>query len=384
VARRVAVNVLLLALLLTFSRGAVLGLAGAALAVLIAGGFGRLRGVARSRWTWLALANAAVLFGLFFTSTSTIDALRVTTGTDQTWYRAAFAGSPPARMMAGEMLKLPVTVKNLSPLTWTSAKPGDYALSYHWLYPSLRIARFDTTLVFLPALVPHGAQRTVIADLVAPEHPGKYLLVWDLLWHHTTWFDLKTGRLAPHPVSVVGPAALAPDPPDAFSQPGDGSLVYLPIIRTESRRSVWNVGWHSFLHRPLFGGGQHAIRADYASETSPAPGQPAPSHAHNLLLELLDNWGVVGTVLLATLLAALWWPLVAATFHRRVLSRWHIALLAAAFALLAHETVDYFLGSTSVFVLVWILTGLASAGLADETSPSVIPSNSSNARDPRR
>ena len=212
----------------------------------------------------------------------------------------------------------------------------------------------------------------------------KSLIVWDLLWHHTTWFDLKTGRLAPHPVSVVGPAALAPDPPDAFSQPGDGSLVYLPIIRTESRRSVWNVGWHSFLHRPLFGGGQHAIRADYASETSPAPGQPAPSHAHNLLLELLDNWGVVGTVLLATLLAALWWPLVAATFHRRVLSRWHIALLAAAFALLAHETVDYFLGSTSVFVLVWILTGLASAGLADETSPSVIPSNSSNARDPRR
>jgi hypothetical protein len=353
-----AVNVLALALLFTYCRGALLGLlaAGCVAAVCLAGRL-RLRTMLfRSRWPLVLGVNLVLLAGLFLTTSSSIEALRLASDTDSSWYAASYAGSPPAQMRAGSQVVLSVTIVNRSPIAWRPAYAGDYALSFHWLYPSLRIARFDTTLVELSGSLPAGARRTVRIDVAAPPHPGRYLLTWDMLWHRTMWIDLKTGNLSLHSVRVVGPPAPVWEQPGGFVQPGDAAMTYLPLTPAQTRASLWSIAFHAFLRQPLLGGGPHAFREAYRMSTHLAL---PPPHAHDVLLELLDNWGLVGTFLLAALAGAFWLPLLSTVVRESGRSAWNVALLAAGAAFLAHSTVDYFLGNTSVFVLVCVLSGLA-------------------------
>jgi hypothetical protein len=358
-----SVNILLLALLLTYSRGAVLGVL-AALAVAAWALRGTLRGrlsAAGARWLLTAGANLALLVGLFLASTSSIEALRLTSGTDEGWYRVGYTGAPPSMMRPGSQVAVRVTVQNLSPLAWQSQRRGDYALSYHWLRPSYRVARFDTAIAALPLHVPAGGRRSVIASVVAPAQPGRYILIWDLLWHQRTWFDLKTGDLVAHRVDVVGPPVPVAPPTKGFSQPGDASLVTLPVSQAVGRTSIWEVGVRVFLRRPLFGGGLHAYFNDFPSFVPLASGARPPPHAHDLVLVLLDSWGLIGTLLLGALALMLWWPLLRIAGRGQISSFWQVAVLAAGAAFLAHGTVDYFFGATSVVGLVWVLGGLASA-----------------------
>jgi hypothetical protein len=323
-----------------------------------------------------------LLLGLFLSSTSSIEALRLTTSTDESWFLAGFGGAPPAQMRAGGHALVRVTVHNLSPLSWQAKKPGEFALSYHWLYPSLRVARFDTVLSPLPSPLPAGGSESVQVDVQAPRRPDRYVLIWDLLWDHTTWFDLKTGNLVSHRVRVVDPATSVIGRADRSTRPALPR--YLPIARAPDRTSVWRIALRAFLRRPAFGGGLHAFRAAYREDVPLAPDVSPPPHAHDLLLEMLDNWGLVGTALLALLATALWGPLLVSVRRGRPGSAWEVVLVAAAAAFLAHSAVDYFLGATSVFGVVCILSGLAAGAGNAAMRPSVIQNSSSTVREPSK
>ena len=143
--------------------------------------------------------------------------------------------------------------------------------------------------------------------------------------------------------------------PASIGEPVDPD-VNLPITPAETRGSLWRIALNAFLRRPVFGGGPHAFREAYMTSTRQS--RP-PAHAHDTLLELLDDWGLIGSCLLAALAAVFWLPLLSAAIRGSGRSAWHVALLAAGAAFLAHSTVDYFLGNTSVFVLVCVLSGLA-------------------------
>jgi hypothetical protein len=85
-----AVDVLLVALVLTYSRGALLGLLAAGLAMAIAGWRRlRLRTAAAWRAPAVVAANLAVVLGVFASSTSSLQLLRLSTQNDRAWYQTA-------------------------------------------------------------------------------------------------------------------------------------------------------------------------------------------------------------------------------------------------------------------------------------------------------
>jgi hypothetical protein len=381
-----AANILVLALLLTFSRGAALGI----LAAVAVGALALRRQwagrfpAAGVRWVAVTGANVALLLGLFLLSTSSIEALRLTTGTDTSWYNATYSGSPPATMHAGTRSLVSVTVKNDSPLVWESRRPGEYALSYHWLYLSSRIAQFDTALAQLPSILVPGAARSVRIWVRAPVRAGAYLLIWDLLWRQSTWFDLKTGIYPRYRVSVTGVAAQPGDDPAGFSQPGDSSLVYLPVSTAQSRLTEWRVALHTFWHRPVLGGGLFAFQQEYASSVPEGPAANPPLHAHNLVLTLLDSWGIVGLALLGVLAALIWLPLLLLGLRSGTLSPFAAGLVAAGAAIFGHGLVDYFFGTPAVLLAVSVLSGLALDAGSAATSPSETQKRMNSALDPSK
>jgi hypothetical protein len=361
-----AVDSLLLAILLTFSRGALLGLGAAALAMSV--GALRLRQTGSLRLNIrsviVGITNLGLVAALFLIPSSSVEAIRLSDESSAVWFRMQCTAVLPSTMLSAQQQKVSVTVKNLSPLDWTPTHPNDYQLSYHWLYPSRLVAQFITVYTPITQVIPAGAQRQVIVLVRAPAVPGRYLLVWDVLWHGSTWFALKTGLVAPTAVRVVPltRSAIVSHSGTAASAT-HSSGTYLPVEQQPDRQQMWSSALDTFVRHPVFGAGPNGFREGYGQSVQPSSGVAPvgpPTHAHNLLLELLANWGIAGTGLLAALVVTIWWPLLTRLWHRRPNSGWDLALLGAGAAFLAHGTVDYFLGVTSVLVAIWLLGALAS------------------------
>ncbi|HWE63232.1 MAG TPA: hypothetical protein VHB98_16070, partial [Chloroflexota bacterium] len=239
-----AVEVLLEALLLTFSRGALLGLAVAAgVTLLIVRRLRPRRSLApRQRLALGATAGLAVLLAAITIASTPLALLRFTSQSDQEWYRADYVSRVPATMLACQQLTVPVTVENHSPFLWQQQGPDLYNLGYHWLYASGTVAIFENPRSRLQGPVPPGAAQTISAHIQAPPRAGRYLLVWDMVQENVTWFSLKRAayvglpvlvRQGPSPRGAVcagharravahgdGPAEL----PRSFSQPGRTQL----------------------------------------------------------------------------------------------------------------------------------------------------------------
>ncbi len=356
------IDVLLAAVILTYSRGAVLGLLAAGLAMAAAG-----RAAWRTRttipWRGLALVvvNASVVCGVFVISSSSTELLRFSTQNDRVWYQAAYSSTVPTTLPAGRTRTIPVAVQNRSPLSWNASSPHTYGLGYHWLYRSNKVERFTSPITWLSADVPPGTRRIVRARVTAPVTPGRYLLIWDMIWQGTTWFGPKTGSYQTVPVTVIepsGPAATSGSvqhaaPPDIAS---------LPTAPALDRRQIWSAAIKMIEQHPLFGMGAQGVRMNYRAF---APSDPTnqsskpPPHAHNLALELAADWGVIGGGLFAALLLILWWPFLRGIVRGNITSAWQLAAIGMAAALLGHELVDYFLTKQAMFAVLWILGGLA-------------------------
>jgi O-antigen ligase len=101
---------------------------------------------------------------------------------------------------------------------------------------------------------------------------------------------------------------------------------------------------------------------NYAAIVSSGPSTQHPKpppHAHNLVLEMVADWGLVGGGLFLGLLAVLWRPLLQRVVRGRVESGWELAVIGAAAALLGHGLVDYFLNKQAIVIVLWLLCGLA-------------------------
>jgi hypothetical protein len=357
----VAIDILLAALALTYSRGALLGLGAAGLAMVAAGRGGwHMRTLTRWRRPGVVMAvNLALVVGFFTFSSSGIEALRLSTQNDRAWYQAAYISTVPTTMVAGKARTIPVTIENRSPLLWNGSSPHTYGLGYHWLHPSWKVVQFANPITWLSSDLPPGGRRTVQARVSAPRIPGRYLLIWDMVWKGTTWFAPRTGLYQASPVRVIepnGPAGVSG--PVARASPPD--ITDLPTAPALDRAHIWDVAGSMIEQHPLFGLGPQAVRMNFVAYAPPAVrASKPPPHAHDVALELLADWGVIGGGLFAALLVVLWWPLLLRVGRGRVEARWELAVIGVAAALVGHELVDYFLTKQGIFAILWLACGLA-------------------------
>jgi hypothetical protein len=373
-----AIDILLVALVLTYSRGALLGLLAAGLAMVAAGRGGwRLHTAARWRWPVVVVAvNLALVLGFFAFSSSPIELLRFSTQNDRAWYQAAYVSTVPTTMVAGKTRTIAVTVENRSPLRWDASSPHTYGLSYHWLHPSWKVVRFANPITWLSSDLRPDDRQTVQARVTAPRRPGKYLLIWDMIWKSTTWFGPRTGLYQASPVRVIEPKALVGVSASSTRIP-QPDITDLPTAPALDRAHIWAVAVTMIEKRPLFGLGPQGVRMNYAAFAPPdhsARVRNPPPHAHNLALEMLADWGIIGSGLFAGLLVALWWPLLQRVRRGHVESRWELAVVGVAAALVGHEFVDYFLTKQAIFAVLWLLCGLAA------TMSRIAPAGGSGSR----
>ena len=360
-----ATLVLLEAMLLTYSRGALLGL----LTGVVAFGW-----LARSNTALRALALARCRLGLLAivpalaliagtAAGGPLSVLRLNGQSDQEWYRASYAAPMPIALPGCERLRIPLTVTNRGPLTWWATGDDRYRLGYHWLFPSGQMAFFEGLRTPLPRDLGSGGYLKIGATLLTPSRPGHYLLVWDMVEEGVTWFSLKSASYHAVPVVVTRAPARRCTVPGAQAGLAPTSL---PRVQSEPPRSRLWAAALTMLHRhPLLGIGPDGFRLAYGIYTVP------PQHtwdrrilANSLYLEILADLGLAGA---ACFLAAIILAIVAGRNALRdrgtELSPAAIGALAAIVALLGHGLVDYSLQSHAIFLLCWILCGMLAASL---------------------
>jgi hypothetical protein len=205
----------------------------------------------------------------------------------------------------------------------------------------------------LPRDVASGQSATLDVEIVAPDQPGQYLLVWDMVHENTTWFSGQGVRPAVVPARI-GQGALEPAVPTA-APPGE-------VGWRPGRAELWRLALAMGRAHPLLGVGPDNFRWLYGRFA----GQPYGDtrvFANNTLLEIFATTGLLGAaaLLLAWLLAFLG---VARSLRLSADDRTGetaAALAALLVGFAAHGAVDYFLAFTGHYLLFGFAIGAACA-----------------------
>jgi hypothetical protein len=367
-----AVIVLFEAILLTFSRAALIGTAAAlgflALAWLVLKGW---------RLIWfisLALTATAIVIATALTWVmQPVMGLRFTTQSDQDWYRASYVSEMPPALSLCQQISLPVTVKNEGSLLWEANIKRPYFLSYHWLREDSSVFFFEGIRTPLPVNIPPNSSGVIQAKLKAPEKPGNYLLVWDMVQENVSWFSLKSAVYQKIPVQVTDLPAeeakvaceLAPQEAENRAKPAPKVLP--KVLPQPNRDQLWATAVEMIKAKPLFGVGPDNYRFVYGEYTNPKLAEwDKRIFANNTPLELGANLGVVGAVLFSLFAFSLFWRnvwgLLKSFRSPVVINQGQVllnGLLAAIVAFAVHGVLDYFFGSRPIFYVMWLVLGLA-------------------------
>jgi O-Antigen ligase len=347
--------VLLDGVLATASRG---GLLGALIAVLAVSAVGmRIPGRRPAAW-------AAVGAALIVAVASGSSLARFRFWNDGEWYRAVIAradaqrgGLPPVLATSTETTES-LEIQNQGQLPWLHATPTPVTLSYHWLDDKGTMVTADGIRTFLPVDVAPGGRARVDGVVRTPSRPGRYVLWWDLVHEHTTWFSERGNPGLREVLEVRGdvPSAVlraaAPPPPIA---PPLGERKPVP------RGILWWAALKLFVAHPFTGIGPDNFRHRYHAVLGLSAGDADERlHANSLYFETLADLGVVGalafTLVLAALLAAARRGL--ATLATRLLA---LGVAAALGTYLLHGVLDYFLEFTPTYAQFWLLAGMMAA-----------------------
>jgi hypothetical protein len=110
-------------------------------------------------------------------------------------------------MLAGEMVKAVVLVKNASSSNWPSKRDEKghrvVNLSYHWLDRRGDVVVFDGLRTPLPHDVAAGESVRLDAAIQAPDRAGKYTLEVTLVQEGVAWFSERDGGKLSLPIVVV-------------------------------------------------------------------------------------------------------------------------------------------------------------------------------------
>lgn len=338
-------------LLFTYSRGALVAVSLALVVTTLA--LRRHGRPARASATALL-----VLFASFAAFAARGEVFRLRLGNEGTpgWYAARYEPErPPASLAPGERRTLLIRVTNTGRKTWLRNEA--FHLSYHW-YDTARRTLSDGGRTALPADLDPGAAVTLAALVVAPDRPGRYVLVWDMVHEETTWFSGQGVRVATAEV-VVGSAAapLAAVAPEPQQPPG-----WRP-----GRGELWRIAVSMWRAHPLLGVGPDNYRwlhGRYAGQTY----WDTRVFANNTLLEAAATTGSLGALALALTYAA---GLGAGYRRLRVATgsveaRQAAGVWAVLLGLSAHGAVDYVLAFTGHYLLLGLVIGSLAPGQGDD------------------
>jgi O-antigen ligase len=337
-----------LAILLTYSRGALLG-AVAAIALLHV----LLRS---SRLLWLSGAFALSAVVLFAAEPSF--RWRASAEGDRSWYLAAIEPEADALdLVPGALSETGVTVRNAGKLTWESAGARPFHLSYRWFRPAgeaLEPIPIEGERTPLESPLKPGEAIELRARVRAPSAPGSYVLVWDMVHEHTTWFSDKLGLGAPVHV-VVGEGARRGVRPVSEIGRYLAESSYRP-----GRRELWGIALGLFRSRPILGVGPDNFRWLYG-EAAGRKTWDTRIYSNSLYLELLATVGLLGFGGFVLLAGGALSGLVGKK------GSLESAVLAASLTgFLVHGIFDYLLAFTPIYLAFFMLMGAGSAALREE------------------
>lgn len=347
---------LLLATLFTYSRAALATTA--ALLLLTPLAAWRAFGAGGARSAGLATLGLAAMTLTLAVASPTFR-LRVAEPEVANWYGARYSAPALAPMAPNELREVPVAVANSGKVTWEPDGPRPVRLAYHWLdADSGAVVRYEGRRTILPRPVAPGETLAVTATVQAPERPGRYVLVWDMLREYIGrgWFSQMGVEPARVSVEVAGVPATTP-PPAADSPHSPRAVEALP--GPPGRRELWGVALAMWREAPLLGVGPDVFRHTYGPRLGLSLWDDRV-HTNSLYLELLTGAGALGLVAFLALagaaLRAAWGGLA-----RRGRPAVEPALLGgAALALVAylgHGALDVFLAFTPTYALLWAMAG---------------------------
>ena len=240
------------------------------------------------------------------------------------------------RVAPGVEATMPVTIRNTGTATWQNV-----VLSYHWYDTERkRIVFVREHPTPLPAAVPPGTVVNLQAAFETPAQPSFYLLDWDLK-DGERWFSID-GRVAPGIVEAdVQPGfGLQFQTKDVsrWYRRGPGPAIDASIQRIQ----LWEGAWTLIRAHFWLGSGPDSFRLLYGAALG-YKRWDTNIRANSLYLELLTGCGILGLLTFGATVAAVRWSVQPA------------ALAAAAF--LAHGVVDSFLMTTPIYFAFWILVG---------------------------
>ena len=109
-------------------------------------------------------------------------------------YRTTFLGHDvPQVVPSGEVLIGDVRIRNDSFMLWPALGPHPVRLGYRWFKDGQSVQAQDIRTP-LPHDVPSGETVTLPAQAMVPQGAGRYVLQWDLVHEHVTWFSSQGNR----------------------------------------------------------------------------------------------------------------------------------------------------------------------------------------------
>jgi len=274
---------------------------------------------------------------------------RISTEGSQDWYGASYEVPRQLTLRPDSVNQIPVSLTNEGRLTWDSTTTPPFALSYHWLTPDENVVIFDGARTPFADAVAPGQRVAMLARLRAPNYPGTYSLIWDVVQEHRTWLSLEGVYPGRTTVSVEGPPVGAPL----------SSLGRMPSSVMRMPRSVlWSAAWQIAREHPWLGIGPDNFRHIYGRTLGLAAWDQRV-HTNNSYIEVLVGMGVIGA-------AALLWLIVAVLrsaaqmFAAASPSTLPLVAVASAacLAIAAHALVDSFLTFTPTYTVFSLAAGI--------------------------
>jgi O-antigen ligase/polysaccharide polymerase Wzy-like membrane protein len=339
-----------LGVLLTYSRGGLVALAAALMAL---GSALAVRHRSHARAPLLALLTFLAAAAAFAVTARSWRALPYP-AEGVPAYAARYApGEAFLSFGPGEVRAVPITLTNTGSQPWSTAVLGcswqraEAERSMDWP------ATAACPITPVPPAAP-GESVRVEAAVRAPVGEGRYLLVWDL--RADGWVMSSAGV----PPATV-PTVVSLDP--AAAQPFSYAVPATAWQR--GRGALWRTAVAMWRERPLLGIGPDNFRWAHAAYAGwPRGGQDALIPANNMFLEAAATTGTLGLIaLLGTLVAT-------ARVSLESLSRapagspeaaWSAVTLALIAGIAVHGMVDSFLGFTGHYLFLGLVVGAASA-----------------------
>ncbi|MEM7321481.1 MAG: hypothetical protein AAF531_00220 [Actinomycetota bacterium] len=184
-----------------------------------------------------------------------------------------------------------VTVTNHSDRTWQATGDDRVELSVR-LLPDGDDRIADEQRWPLPDDVPPGVTETVTVPIAQTVADGRYRALWDLLIDQEAYFLQFAGSSS----AAAGMLTVVDSPID----PGPTEPLVTPRVNL-NRPELWRLAVDAFVDRPLLGVGPMQLGA-FADDDLPDDRRFPGGHAHNLALEGLATWGLLGAVPLLVLL----------------------------------------------------------------------------------